>query len=42
MLIRFQCLARHHIKALKKVAETIADHQVMQAAFLKQVKNLEN
>lgn len=42
MLIRFQCRARHHIKALKKVAEMIVDHQAMQVAFRKQVKNQEN
>jgi|APCry1669189000_1035189.scaffolds.fasta_scaffold837321_1 hypothetical protein len=42
MLTRFQCLALHHIKALKKVAEMIVDLQVMQAAFLKQAKNQEN
>lgn len=41
MLIRSQCLAHLHIKDRKKVAEMIVDHQVIQAVFLRLVKNLE-
>ena len=42
MQTKSQCRAHLLIKVLKKVAGMIADHQVMQVVYPRQVRNQEN